>query len=53
MDQQKTIAKLTLENEELRKQNKANEQRIAELETLLKSFQAKLFGTKSEKNCLG
>lgn len=49
MDQQKTIAKLTLENEELRKQNKANEQRIAELETLLKSFQAKLFGTKSEK----
>uniref|UniRef100_UPI0003678B03 IS66 family transposase n=4 Tax=Ligilactobacillus pobuzihii TaxID=449659 RepID=UPI0003678B03 len=50
MDQQKTIDKLTLENEELRKQNKANEQRIAELETLLKTFQAKLFGTKSEKS---
>ncbi|WEV56587.1 hypothetical protein [Ligilactobacillus acidipiscis] len=49
MDQQETIDKLTLENEELRKQNKANEQRIAELETLLKTFQAKLFGTKSEK----
>src|SRR5699024_8272629 len=41
---------LTIENEELRKQNKANEQRIAELETLLKTFQAKLFGTKSEKS---
>ncbi|WP_405076380.1 IS66 family transposase [Ligilactobacillus acidipiscis] len=50
MDQQETIDQLTLENEELRKQNKANEQRIAELETLLKTFQAKLFGTKSEKS---
>lgn len=50
MDQQETIDKLTLENEELRKQNKANAQRIAELETLLKTFQAKLFGTKSEKS---
>ena len=50
MDQQETIDKLTLENEELRKQIKANEQRIAELETFLKTFQAKLFGTKSEKS---
>lgn len=29
--------------------NKANGQRIAELETLLKTFPAKLFGTKSEE----
>src|SRR5699024_241412 len=50
MDQQKLNEQLTTENEELRKQNKANEQRIAELETLLKTFQAKLFGTKSEKS---
>ena len=50
MDQQKLNEQLTIENEELRKQNKANEQRIAELETLLKTFQAKLFGTKSEKS---
>lgn len=50
MDQQKIIAKLTLENQALRKENQANEARITELETMLKTFKAKLFGTKSEKS---
>lgn len=50
MEEQKIIAKLTTENKALRKQIQANETQIIELENLVKTFQAKLFGTKSEKS---
>ena len=50
MDQQKIIAKLTTENEALRKQIQASETQITELEKLVKTFQAKLFGTRPEKS---
>lgn len=50
MDQQKIIAKLTTENGALRKQIQANETQITELKNLVKTFQDKLFGTRSEKS---